>query len=252
LASKIVTQPVIEIAPEQASLPKLVIAIGRGNTGKSAFFRWVVERDHLAGREVMIADADRTNATLPQFFAGVQRPEFSDDDYMSDWLGSLIEAQVQSRMSVVVDMGGGDLVWSRFARMLELTVLLENNGILPVCVHMLGPSLDDLAPMRENRATQSFCPRSTVIVLNEGLIKDTRSPELAFRPLRDDSTFKDELAADAVPVIMPRLSAMHAIDARRVTFATAETTLGITQGAIIRIWRRRMELAFAPVLDWLP
>jgi len=232
--------------------PKLMIAMGRGNTGKSAFFRWAVERAELAGRDVLIADADRTNATLPKFFQSVQRPEFLDDDYLSDWLGSLIEIQVQSRLSVVVDMGGGDLVWSRFSRMLELTALLEANGIRPVCVHMVGPSLDDLAPMRENRASQSFCPRSTVIVLNEGLIKDTRSPELAFRQVRADQAFLDELAADAVPVVLPRLSAMHVIDAQRLTFAAAETQLGITQGAIVRLWRRNMELAFAPVLDWLP
>jgi Mrp family chromosome partitioning ATPase len=68
----------VEIDPVQQtaikSQPKLVVALGRGKTGKSTFIRWAAERAFRAGRTSVIADADRTNATLAAFFDNVSRP----------------------------------------------------------------------------------------------------------------------------------------------------------------------------------
>lgn len=109
--------------------PKLVVAQGRGGTGKSVFIRTVVERAQNAGREPAVADADRTNATLPLFFADVIRPEYQDETSVHDWLDEVVNQQVEKKMTVVLDMGGGDQVFKRFARELELAPAMEAAGI---------------------------------------------------------------------------------------------------------------------------
>jgi len=41
--------------------PKLVVAYGRGGSGKSTGIRYIVERAQAAGRDLVIADADPRN-----------------------------------------------------------------------------------------------------------------------------------------------------------------------------------------------
>jgi CO dehydrogenase nickel-insertion accessory protein CooC1 len=55
----------MDVLPAQ---PKMVVTHGRGGTGKSTGVRILKERADEAGRPVVIADADRTNATLGAFY----------------------------------------------------------------------------------------------------------------------------------------------------------------------------------------
>ena len=48
--------------------------------------RILKERADEAGRPVVIADADRTNATLGAFYEGVERPDHPDEKTVADWL----------------------------------------------------------------------------------------------------------------------------------------------------------------------
>ena len=54
--------------------PKLILTMGRGRIGKSTFVRWAAERAMIMGSLPVIADADRTNATLSAFFENVTSP----------------------------------------------------------------------------------------------------------------------------------------------------------------------------------
>jgi len=69
-----------EGATASDAAPKLVLALGRGKTGKSTFIRWAAEGALERGAEPVIADADRTNATLAAFFENVARPDSPEDE----------------------------------------------------------------------------------------------------------------------------------------------------------------------------
>ena len=117
------------------------------------------------------AQYSRNKATLGSFLKNVTRPEAPDDKTVSDWLDDLMNQQAETRMSVALDMGGGDQVFKRFASSLELAELLAGEGIMPVAVHCLGPDVDSLAYLNDIEASRAFCPPSTILVLNEGLIR---------------------------------------------------------------------------------
>jgi hypothetical protein len=65
--------------------------------------------------------------------------------------------------------------------------LLQAEGITPVALHFFSPDIDDLAYLQDAGASGAFCPAQTVLVLNEGLIKDARPVDAAFAELREHS-----------------------------------------------------------------
>lgn len=242
-----------ETAPAMATeKPKLIVTHGRGGTGKSTFVRFIAERAQDAGRDVVLADADRTNATLAAFFKDVLRPEYPDDRTVSDWLDDLVNQQAEDRLTVVLDMGGGDLTFKSFAKSLELASLLDDVGIAPTALHFIGPDIDDLAYLRSVEDSNSFCPPQTALILNEALIKDARPKEVAFAEVRTHSVYKKALDRGAREVWFPKLGPMPEINVRRLSFNTAERSLGLVNRQRVAIWRRQLEAALAPISDWLP
>jgi hypothetical protein len=232
--------------------PKLVVTCGRGRTGKSTFVRIMVERAQESGREVVIADADRTNATLSSFFQGVVRPEFRDDRSVHDWLDAVVNQQAADRATVVLDAGGGDQVFKGFAAELELASLLETAGIVPVALHFIGADVDDLSYLHE--LAGAFNPPQTALVLNEGVLRDGRPAAAAFKPIREHRYFKEAVARGAREIVLPRLGCMGEVNERRLAFAAAETDagIGLTNRQRVAIWRRQVEKALAPIAEWLP
>jgi hypothetical protein len=242
-------------------IPVVVVAQGRGGSGKSTGLRYYGERAIAAGRGVLICDCDRNNQTLTAFFGdAVERPQYPDDDSAMAFLNHCMDTAAGESQSIVLDMGGGDLVFPRYARSLQLVSLLEDNGVRPVAMHFVGPALDDLAVLQDLEVSGAFCPAATVIVFNEGLVRDTRLPEVAFKAAREHEAVKAAEARGAKVVRMPKLACMHEIDQRRLLFAEAEkgkvkagqSPLGLTVRQMIAMWRRGMEAAFAPVSEWLP
>jgi hypothetical protein len=246
------TADTIELSPISVMKPKLLVTHGRGGTGKSTFVRVLIERTRDADREAAIADADRTNATLASFFTDVLRPEHPDDQTVLDWLDDLVNQQAEDRISVILDMGGGDQVFKRFAASLELASLLDGANITPVALHFIGPDIDDLAYLKDIEESGAFCPPQTVLVLNEGLIRDARPREAAFAEVRNHSVYRKALDRGAREVWFPRLACMQEINTRRLLFAAAEASLGLTNRQRVAIWRREVDKALAPISDWLP
>jgi hypothetical protein len=233
-------------------IPKLLVTHGRGGTGKSTCVRILAERAQAAGRSVVIADADRTNATLASFFSDVVRPDHPDDKTVTDWLDALVNQQAELMATVLLDMGGGDQVFKRFAQSIELVTLLDQVGIMPVALHCIGPDIDDLSYLRDIEESLAFCPTQTILVLNEGLIKDGRLGEAAFTEVRADPVYLAALKRGAVELVLPRLACMQEIVTRRLSFAAAEKTLTLTNKHRVSIWRRDVDKAIAPISHWLP
>jgi hypothetical protein len=182
----------------------------------------------------------------------VLRPDHPDDQTVHDWLDDLVNQQAEDRATVILDMGGGDQVFKRFAQELELAKLMDGAGIMPVALHLMGSDIDDLAYLQDVEQTGAFCPTATVLVLNEGLIRDARPADVAFAEVREHSIYKAALKRGAREVRFPKLACMQEVNSRRLLFAAAETTLGLTNRQRVAIWRREVEKALAPVADWLP
>ena len=201
-----------EGATASDAAPKLVLALGRGKTGKSTFIRWAAEGALERGAEPVIADADRTNATLAAFFENVARPDSPEDEDVRLWLNEFVDRQIDHRFSAFIDLGGGDLILKTWARDLQLASFLEQHGVVPVAVHFLGCDLDDLAYLRDIEDGARFQPRQTVIVLNEGLGAGRQGGANGLRTDHPDhEVFRKVLDRGAVVVRMPR-AGLHARD----------------------------------------
>ena len=234
--------------------PKLVVAHGRGGSGKSTVLRYLAERAQDAGREIVIADADRTNATLAAFFEGVVRPEHGEEVIVADWLDALVTQQAEEQLTVLLDMGGGDQVFDRFAREVQLADLMASAGVVPVALHCIGTDLDDLAYLRSVEEAGAFCPEATVLLLNEGVIRDGRPRDAAFSGVRAHPIFRKALERGAREVWFPRLPCMQAVNDGRLLFGKAEAlpSFGLTNRQRVVMWRRAVEEALLPVREWMP
>lgn len=255
-----IEQPIEAIEPVRKR-PSLIWASGRGNNGKSTGLRFLAEEALLARRPVIIADCDRTNQTLTAFFGdSTERPESPDDHAVHEALNQIINQMIEDSTSAILDMGGGDLVFPRYAASIGLADMLLEADTRPTALHFLSPSVDDLSTLQEVEEAGAFCPPATALILNAGLIRDTRSIDAAFRQVREHAVYRSALARGAVEIIMPRLSCMQELDRQRLMFSAAETgqvgegqtKLGFTERHIVKVWRRQMRAAFAPIQDWLP
>jgi len=241
--------------------PLCVVPLGRGTRGKTWWVRWAIGRALAQGRDVVIVDADRTNATLSAFFDSVVTPPSADEADMRDWFAAFVERQIADRFNALIDLGGGDLILKQLAREIGLTAFLESHAIRPVAVHLLGPDRDDLAYLHDVEQDGIFAPEATILVLNEALVPRNRSEKVAFQStILEHPAFLRALDRGAKVVWMPRLAAAHEVDARRLTFTAAEDNqikpgqppIGPWNRQLIHNWLRDMEANFAPVARWLP
>lgn len=240
--------------------PKVWLTIGRGKTGKTTLIRFLVEETMGAGRQVLIADVDRTNATLTSYFEGVQRPPEGDESSVSAWLEKLLTFVMTQKLSAYIDLGGGDTTLRRLvSEVRDLVAMLEASGITVVAAYLLGPQTDDLSPLATLEAA-GFQPAATALVLNEGLVESSLPREDAFARVLRHSAFRAAVARGAVPLWMPRLLPAGEIEARRVMFGQAaigtvptgrrQTPLGPFDQGRTRAWLDTMRAELAPVQSW--
>src|ERR1700759_2008364 len=69
---------------------KLVLALGRGKTGKSVMLRWIAETAQH-NRRLRIIDADPNNSSLANIMADAERPPSDDGEDRRLWIEKQIE-----------------------------------------------------------------------------------------------------------------------------------------------------------------
>ena len=242
--------------------PKIWLTIGRGKTGKTTLIRYAAEESTLGGRDIMLADMDRTNATLSSYFEDVQRPPDGDEGGVVRWLERLLVFIMDKQVSAYIDLGGGDTTLRRLiAEVPDLVTMLDTSGVSIVAVYLLGPQTDDLSPL-STLEQAGFHPEATALVLNEGLIETAAPREEAFARVLRHSVFREAIGRGAVPLWMPRLLPAGEIEARRVFYGQAatgasregrkQTSLGPFDQARVRAWVNNMRAEFAGVQSWIP
>lgn len=243
----------------EPSTPKLILPLGRGARGKTFLARWLIDRAHMQGRAIVVADADRTNPSLGGYLDGVLTPPSADENDMRDWFKAICEQQMVERFNLLIDLGGGDLLLKQLARRIGLVPFLKANGIDVVAIHLIGPERDDLAYLRDLETDGLVAPEATILVLNESLAPQNLSIKAAFQPVFEHPIFKAALTRGARLVWMPRLDIAHEINARRLLFTAAEAgaateelpPLGPWNRQLIAMWLQAMEHNFTSVASWL-
>lgn len=256
-----------EVTDAAGGCPKIFIAGGRGKLGKSALLRWTIDGMMERGKVPVIADADRTNATLTAFYgeARVRRPPTSEDEDVRGWLNSLADELIEKHIDgggvMVLDAGGGDLSLKQWCRDLDLAKFLEEYGAEAVAIHCLGSDLDDLSYLRD--LEEVFQPKKTLLVLNEGVIRGGASALLAFDTILKHKVFLEAVKRGARVVHMPKLACMPEVDRRRLSYQEAQEgvagrgtegdqrPLGPTMRQMVAMWRRQMTANFKDVAPWL-
>lgn len=234
---------------------------GRGNRGKSFFTRWAVEEARNAGKEVIVADGDCTNQTLSAYFQDASAPPSADQVSITKWFEDLVQKQIESRKSLIVDFGAGDRTLKHVAHELSLVSFLQDLGIQPVAIHFVGPDTDDLAYLQSFETDSLFAPDATIVVFNQFCVPPHIPQATAFSDsIEESEVIQQILARGGDIVVMPILGCAHEIERRRISFIGA--TEGETKGSLpplglidrqrTRMWRDNMKKAFAVVQHWLP
>jgi hypothetical protein len=260
-------RPATSHAPELSEVPgqgvdlagrcKIIMAAGRGKTGKTTLLRWIAERALLADRPHLMADVDPTNASFASYFDGVSRPETDSPAKVSRWLQRFIEYAVTHQTTALIDLGGGDTVLRSLAsEMPGFAEQIVEAGATPVIFYLAGAQPDDLAPIA-TLASRGFMPPARAIVFNESSIDPGLSRAEAFVPVLRSAVVLDQLRREAITLWMPRLYAASAVESRRALFAAARdghTTppLGLFDRSRVRVWLDAMDQAFSGVATWMP
>lgn len=237
--------------------PKIILSAGRGKTGKTLFLRWTVEMAQLGGRNVLLADIDPTNATFSTYFQGVARPETFNQAAVRDWLQEFMEFAIAGKHTAIIDLGGGDTILRTIAgEMPGFDAMIEEAGLAMVMFHLVGPHSEDLTPAATLGAL-GFKPRARAIVLNEGVGPVGQAREQAFARVTASNVYRDETAAGALSLWMPRLHAAEAVEARTASFVAArdghtEPPLGVFNRSRVGHWLKAMDEQFAGVKSWMP
>ena len=249
-------EPPIAQGIDLSSKPKIVFAAGRGKTGKTTLLRWLTEKSLCAGRSVLLADIDPSNASFSAYFEDVSRPDTDDPSGVRNWLVELLDFCTAERHSAIVDLGGGDTTLRVIATdMPGFVTQLEAAGVAPVMFYLCGTQPENVAPALA-LAARGFGPKAQALVLNEYSIPVGATRVQAFARLVASPAFT-ELARAGIQLWMPRLFAADAIESRRCWFTDAregkvDPPLGVFDGVRLRAWLEAMDRRFAGVRSWIP
>ncbi|MDE3116769.1 MAG: hypothetical protein KGL26_14305, partial [Pseudomonadota bacterium] len=231
--------------------------IGRGKTGKTTLLRWIAEIALQAGRPLLMADIDPTNASFSSYFPDVSRPSGFEPVEVRGWLQRFIAYAVEQNTTALVDLGGGDTVLrSLLAEMPAIFSEIEAAGLAPVALYLCGPQPDDLAPL-VTFASHDFTPAARAIVFNEG-VAEAGLPRLkSFAEIMRHPAVAAEIQAGGLVLWMPRLFAAAAVESRRSSFAavrdgTTAWPVNLFDRARVRAWLETMERRFTGIASWLP
>ncbi len=237
-----------------ADRPKLVLAIGSGQTGKSTMIRWIAEQATERGSEMALATL-APNRTLRHYFPSTICPEGNSTSAGATFLEMLIDVAAESKLSAVIDFPGDDTALLHLLDQgLDPTAMLADAGVELVVLYTLSPRVEDLTAMAQLTA-HGFKPKATALVCNMGLTRDpTLPPRPQFDAVTEHSVYCAAMERGAAEIWMPRLFSAASIEENRLLFSAARdgTTLHAFDRSRTFHWLREMQAAFAPIASWLP
>jgi hypothetical protein len=223
--------------------------IGRGRIEKTTFARWLVETMGQRGGSAIIAACDPVNRSLRQFMNNVAEPPSTDPIEVRDWLRDLLQFQMDEGLNSIIDLGGGNTSLSALlAEMPDLHEVLEQGGVTPVAIHVVGSDPHDAVPLAVTEA-EGFRPTATVVLCNEAHGRRTRFDQMLAMP-----EVQAVLDRGGIQLWMPMLSpdAAKQCDAHGWRYYDVRTKAGPFVASAVQTWLRRMGEEMAPIMTWLP
>ncbi len=237
--------------------PKIVMAAGRGKTGKTTMLRWMAERGLANGSRFLMADIDPTNASFSAYFPDTVRPDSVEPTAVRRWLQEFLQFALAERMTALIDLGGGDTALrSIVAEMPAFNDMIEQAGHAVALFYLVGHQPEDMTPIA-TMADLGFNPAARAIVLNEGTAPIGVLRDQAFARVVSHPLFGDQIANGAISLWMPRLHAADAVEARQASFYAARDgktkhPIGIFDRSRVNTWLRAMDEQFGGVTSWMP
>lgn len=244
--------------------PILFVALGRQRTGKTTFLNGLVQSLDEGGADFAVWNADTQNRTynLSAFRKDVLVPPSTEASEVKAWIEARLTRMVEERRDVIADIGGGVTPFSRLVEEVPIVRMLKRRGIRLVVAHVVGPEKADLDYMEGYAADELLTPEATLIVLNQGLVASERSVDYAFSEVMASKALMREIDRGARPAFMPRLSCMHLVTDRGLTFREAaegvskaghEPMSFIDQERVAIWWERAFPRFIADIPSlWLP
>ena len=262
-----------KIAPTetaQVSQPRgITVAMrhGRGRAGGSTFLDLLVQIGRAEDRPVMVADGDRRNPTLAGLYppgtpGGATQPTTDETPDVKQWLSNSIEEALSAQSSIVIDLGGGDRVMQEYGHDLALVDFCEALGAHPLGLFFAGPELDDFDHVLAIWRAGYFRPSRSILIFNEHLVPQGRTPQGAFNRIMEQPGFKEMTDTGVRPIFFPRLPCMDEMRAAGLGFAAAAsgksglagTPLGPVRQFMVKQWvgKIQAELRRIRATEWLP
>jgi hypothetical protein len=251
-----------QAAVDLTDTPKIVLAVGRGKTGKTTLLRWMAEQALAAKREVRFGDLDPTNASFASYFEGVHQPSDDDPKVRARFLEKFLLHHVKQRASTLIDLGGADTTLRQLLTSLPgLDAAMEADGVSLVLLYLLGPDVDDLAPLAALEELR-FAPKATALVRNTAAVEPGFTREESFARATRYGVYRRAVERGAVQLWLPNLLPAREIEARRLTFAQARDgevrdgskhgSLSLTDRLRVRAWLEAMDAEMGPIQSWMP
>ena len=243
--------------------PIITIAFGRQRVGKTALLNAVGQyyREHGCPVQIWNADQQNRSHSLSTFFADSQTVPAGGLEDGKKWIEARFEELAATGCDAILDVGGGATSFARLAAEVPLLEATEESGMLVVGLFVTGPDRADLDYLEQFAAAGSM-PKSTVIVMNEGLISSERSAQFAYEGVLQHKAVEAVLMNGGVAATFPALTCMSRVADLGVGFMVAadggtsrgQQPLGMFDRMRVNRWWAREVPAFFREMpqDWLP
>jgi hypothetical protein len=245
------TNALIQIEEAPPARRRLILALGRGKSGKTIWARWLTEAMRARGINPGVVDADTDDGGLCRYEEDVARLRGHDDEEVAWWDAVLADSEDRSGRPVVVDCSHNpgliDRVHSDATdfRDRDFRDRYAEIGFDVTKVYFFASDAGDADAFVTNGAWVTAT--DTLLVLNEGAPGEQRSRQ--FDSVLAHPAVRKAINHGARVARMPSLGDNH----REI-----ESLIGFAKGGVpghdvlafkrlrMRMWLERMEAAFAP------
>ena len=246
---------------------------GRGRVGGSLKSDVLIQRGRHQGRRVKPLDGDLRSRTLATLYPAkdendqpirdaASSPKSEELPVMKAWLMNELDQMVEDQVSRVLDLGGGDRVVQEFVRDLSIVSYCKDFGIDYTPMYMLGPDLEDFRHVIELIRSGEMNVQRTILVMNEGVIRQGQSVEGVFDPIAQHPDMKALMREGIRIVYLRRLTCIDLVRASGLSYYDIAAGLPGSNGVrpkatlqhMTKTWLHDIEAAHikAGTTEWLP